>query len=397
MHRLYRTHGVPLGGQAVYNGGDIQTFASKLPGLPWAKYPGEQHLFNHNYTGPGTRLDIRLNTNDQPKHGERPINRVDEAALKHDIFYRDHSDLNERHIADQQMIIELENIPFPTFRERAERVIVIKMLRAKMKLGLGLSDELHAEFRKSKHLLKVKVFVKDDIWSADLIEMPKQGRFKYILTVIDLYTKFAWAVPLTNKTGKLVAEAFERIIKESSRKPNKLWVDQGKEFYNKDVKKLGFEIYSTNNEGKAVVIERFNRTLKNMMFKIFTERGSQNWLHLLPDIVRRYNNKVHSTIGTTPQKASDNPNSIQRVMYKNNFENERTLPKKKPKFKVGQRVRMFKWKSHFEKGYTAKWTREVFLVRKVNSTSPVTYELEDLEGEEIIGRFYEHELQHTDF
>jgi len=202
---------------------------------------------------------------------------------------------------------------------------------------------------------------------------------------------------MTNKTGKLVAEAFERIIKESSRKPNKLWVDQGKEFYNKDVKKLGFEIYSTNNEGKAVVIERFNRTLKNMMFKIFTERGSQNWLHLLPDIVRRYNNKVHSTIRSTPLEASHNPEKISRLMYKNNFENELHLERKKPKFQVGSRVRMFKWKSHFEKGYTAKWTREVFLVRKVNSTSPVTYELEDLEGEEIIGRFYEHELQHTDF
>lgn len=384
MHRLYK-------------GGDIQKFASKLPGLPWAKYSGEKHLFNHSFTGPGTRLDIRLDDNDQPKSGEYPKNRVDAAALKHDILYRDHSDLYERHSADQQMITDLKTIPNPTFRERVECFIVIKMLLAKMKLGLGLADELHHDFRKSKHLLKVKVFAKDDIWSADLIEMPKQGRFKYILTVIDLYTKFAWAVPLTNKTGKLVTEAFQKIMKESDRRPTKLWVDQGKEFYNKEIKKLSFTIYSTNNEGKAVVIERFNRTLKSMMFKIFTERSSQKWLHLLPDGLKKYNNKVHSTIGTTPQKASDDPRSIQRIMYLNNIENERTLPKSKPKFKVGNRVRIFKWKSHFEKGYTAKWTREIFIVKKLNSTAPVTYELEDEEGEDIVGRFYENELQHTDF
>jgi transposase InsO family protein len=381
----------------MYRGGDIQKFASKLPGLPWSKYSGEKHLFNHSFTGPGTRLDLRLDEHDQPNPGEYPKNRVDRAALKHDIFYRDHSDINERHLADQHMIEELKSIPNPTFRERVERAIVIKVLQAKMKLGLGLADELHHEFRNSKHLLKVKVFAKDDIWSADLVEMPKQGRFRYILTVIDLYTKFAWGVPLTNKTGKLVAEAFQKIMNESNRKPNKLWVDQGKEFYNKEMKKFAFTLYSTNNEGKAVVIERFNRTLKQMMFKIFTERGSQNWLHLLPDVLKRYNNKVHSTIRTTPQIASDNPEKISRIMYKNNFENEMHLKRKKRKFKVGARVRMFKWKSHFEKGYTAKWTREIFIVKKVNSTVPVTYELEDEEGEEIIGRFYEHELQHTDF
>ncbi len=94
-----------------------------------------------------------------------------------------------------------------------------------------------------------------------------------------------------------------------------------------------------------------------MMFKLFTETGSQKWLHLLSDAVKTYNNKVHRTIGTTPQKASDNPKSIIYKLYKNYFENELTLTKRKPKFKFGERVRMFKWKSHFEKGYPAKWTQ----------------------------------------
>ena len=119
---------------------------------------------------------------------------------------------------------------------------------------------------------------------------------------------------------------------------------------------------------------------------------------MLPGVLKSYNNKVHNVIKTTPQLASEKPGSIQRINYQNNFENERSsIRNKRPKFKVGDRVRMFKWKSHFEKGYTAKWTREIFVVSKVNSTVPVTYEVEDLHGEEITGRFYEHELQHTEF
>ena len=95
-------------------------------------------------------------------------------------------------------------------------------------------------------------------------------------------------------------------------------------------------------------------------------------------------------------KVSENPASIRGIVLKNNIENDLTLPRKKSKFKVGNRVRIFQWKSHFEKGHTAKWTQEIFIVRKVNNIVPVTYELED-EGEEIVGRFYENELQHTDY
>ena len=186
-------------------------------------------------------------------------------------------------------------------------------------------------------------------------------------------------------------------MNESGRNPKKMWVDKGTEFYNQYVKALPFEIYSTLNDGKAVVVERFNRTLKQMMSKKFTSQGHKKWLKILPEIIDKYNNKVHSTIKTTPAKASENPASIRGIVLKNNFENDLTLSRKKSKFKVGDRVRIFRWKSHFEKGHTAKWTQEIFIVRKVNNTVPVTYELEDEEGEEIVGRFYENELQHTDY
>ena len=183
-------------------------------------------------------------------------------------------------------------------------------------------------------------------------------------------------------------------------KSNKLWVDQGKEFYSKDVKRLGFEIYSTNNESKAVVIERFNHTLKSMVFKLFTEKGSQNWLHLLPDVLRKYNNKVYSTIKTTPQKVSNNPQSIQCVMYDSNFENEMHLKQKNKRslniklvtvlecLNGNLTLKKVAWQSGIEK---------YLVVNKVNNTAPVTYDLKDLEGEEIVGHFYEHALQHTDY
>ena len=393
----------------LYNRGDIQRFSDKLPGLPCAKYPGEKHLFNHSFTGPGTQLDLQLNSDDTPI--TKPINRVDATAYKHDLVYRDHADLESRHAADLQMIQELQSIPNPTFREKLERAIVIRLFQAKMKLGMGYepvgrpnetigrgyADELHHEFRKPEHLLKVKVFDMDDIWSADLVELRGQPQFKHILTVIDLYTKHVWAIPLPNKKGQTFADAFKRIMNESGKKPKKVWVDKGTEFYNQYIKALPFEIYSTLNDRKAVVVERFNRTLKQMMFKKFTSQGHKKWLKILPEIIDKYNNKVHSTIKTTPMKAIENPASIRGIVLKDNFENDLTLPRKKSKFKVGDRVGIFWWKSHFEKGHTAKWTQEIFIIRKVNVTVPVTYELEDNEGEEIVGRFYENELQHTDY
>ncbi|ESO83310.1 hypothetical protein LOTGIDRAFT_176253 [Lottia gigantea] len=120
--------------KTYFGAGDIQKSLGSLPGFPWAKYPGEKHLPGHNYTGPGTRLDLRLDENDIPKPGEEPVNRVDAAALKHDILYRN-KDVTFRHQADKQMIDELENIPNPTFKEKLQRALIIKLLKAKLKLA----------------------------------------------------------------------------------------------------------------------------------------------------------------------------------------------------------------------------------------------------------------------
>ena len=277
-----------------------------------------------------------------------------------------------------------------------------------------LAEELHHEYRKPSKLLKVKVFKKDDIWSADLIETvdSKNNRiydpetksynnFKYILMVIDLYTRYAWAVPLKNKTGESTKEAFETLFENNpERIPNKLWVDHGNEFYNKIMDKFlkenEIEIYSTQNEGKAVVIERFNRTIKHWMYKKFTERGNRIWIDILPELMDKYNNKVHTSIGFTPKEASDNPKLILEKTNENN-NNENHNVEEKQKFNIGDRVRIFKFKKKFEKGVTYKWSKEIFKIYKVYHTNPITYKIYDLNDEEILGRFYTSELQKTSF
>ena len=161
-----------------------------------------------------------------------------------------------------------------------------------------LATELHKPFRKPKQLRKIKFRSKDNIWNADLIIMPQEKDFKYILTVMDGYTRYVWCVPLKNKKGETVANAFKEIMKKSKRKPNKLFVDEGKEFYNQHMFELfkfkkkdvlekdengeyKNQIYSVFNASKNPVIERFNRTITNKLWKKFSINGNQKWLKIL--------------------------------------------------------------------------------------------------------------------
>ena len=122
-----------------------------------------------------------------------------------------------------------------------------------------------------------------------------------MLTVIDIFSKFVWIVPLKRKTGQVVAHAFSKILRE--RKSSKAWVDKGKEFYNKDVQQL-VSLYSTENEEKSCVIERFNRTIKEKMFKYFSVNNTRKYIDVLDLIVDQYNNTIHSSIKMTPIETS---------------------------------------------------------------------------------------------
>ena len=214
----------------------------------------------------------------------------------------------------------------------------------------------------------------------------KNKSIKYLLCVIDLFSKYAFVVPLKDKKGISIVNTFDKIIKQSNRKPNKIWVDQGSEFYNRDFKKWlsdnDIKIYSTYNEGKSVVAERFIRTLKNKLYKHMAAIGKNVYYNVLDDVVSKYNNTKHSTIKMKPINVKDN----KRVYIDEHNE-------KDSRFKVGDRVGISKFKNIFAKRYTPNWSKETFIGDEINDTVPYTYNIKDLNGEKIIGSFYDKELQ----
>lgn len=266
---------------------------------------------------------------------------------------------------------------------------------------IGIATELHRPARRKYPRRRVITRGRDELWQADLVEMIPYARsnngYKYLLTVIDVYSKFAFAEPVRAKTGALVTKAFRAIVQRSKRQPRLLQTDQGKEFYNSVfssyLKTLGVRHYSTYSNVKASVVERFNRTLKTRMWREFTARGSYRWIELLPQLVASYNTTHHRTIGTMPSLVDKNTprlDAIHRVV-------KTADPRRHPRFRKDDFVRISKHKTVFAKGYTPNWSTEIFQIDSVKLTNPVTYLLRDLRGQPIKGGFYATELQKTRF
>ena len=213
--------------------------------------------------------------------------------------------------------------------------------------------------------------------------------------VIDVLSKYGWIVSLKDKKTESTNLAFDTIFKKSKRKPEKLWTDKGSEFISKHfkdfLKKNSITLYHTQNEEKSSVVERWNKTMKNKMWKMFSANNNTVYWDKLDKVVD-YNNTIHSSIKMSPNEASKKENEKQ--VFTNLYEDEIYLKTKKPKFSVGDKVRLSKYKRRvFDKGYTPNWTEEVFVVDKVYLTKPVTYHVVDLLGKKVEGSFYEKELQ----
>jgi hypothetical protein len=258
-----------------------------------------------------------------------------------------------------------------------------------------LAEELHKPVVRRFRKRNVIVRGVDEILAADLVDMQAFAELndgvKYLLCVTDIFSKYGWIVPLKSKTGAAVAIAFKKIFSEG-RKPEKLWVDKGKEFYNKDVKSLGVELYSTENEEKSCVVERWNRTMKEKMFKYFSANSTRRYVDIIDELVNRYNIAKHSSTKITPVDASMKAN--ENIVWMNLYRGVNSEPVKS-KFSIGDRVRITKMKKTFEKGYTPRWTEYVFTISQVQYTDPPTYKITDFNCEEIQGTFYEQELQRT--
>ena len=204
-----------------------------------------------------------------------------------------------------------------------------------------------------------------------------------------MFSKYAWVFPLKNKRGVSIVHAFQKIFDSLNRKPNKIWVDQGGEFYNKlfirFLKNNKIEMYSKYNKGKSVVAERFIRTLKNKIFKCMTAISKNVYFDVLDDIVNKYNNTVHRTIKMKPIEVTSDSYA----------EYNEDSNKKDPTFKVGNHVTIPKDKKVFAKRYAPNWAEEVFVVSGIKNTAPWTYVISELNGELITGSFDEKELQKT--
>ena len=235
-----------------------------------------------------------------------------------------------------------------------------------------LTEELHKPIirklnKKEKYIQHLKAILGvADLADMQLISKFNKG-FRFLLCAIDISSKYAWVVPLKDKKGVSIFNTFQKLLDDSKRKPNKIWIDKGSEFYNRSMKPWlqdnDIAMYSTHNEGKSVVDERFIR--KDLL------------------LVDEYNNTYHRTIKMKPSDVKDNAYiNIGKEVNDND-----------PKFKAGDHVRISKYKNSFAKGYTPNWSEEIFGIKKIKNTVPWTYVNNDLNGEEIIGTLYEKELQ----
>ena len=243
-----------------------------------------------------------------------------------------------------------------------------------------------------------------DLYQADLVDLTGISRYndnyRYLLTVIDVFSKVAWVVPLKSKTARDVSEALEKVL-TSAPTPAMLQTDMGKEFVSSQFQSMlqrhKIHFYTTDNlDIKAAVVERYNRSLKTKMFKYFTHKNTLRYIGVLQDLVDSYNSTHHRSIGMAPNEVTlKNEGLVRSRLYP-----EKSYDKnKKPKwrFKIGDTVRISTVRrTPFEKGYVNKWSRELFEIESRIPTVPQTYGLKDMLGETIKGKFYVQELQKVD-
>lgn len=257
---------------------------------------------------------------------------------------------------------------------------------------------LHKPIRRSFVRRRIIVGGIDHQWQADLIDVQRLKQhndgYAYLLTCIDVFSKFAWVEPLKNKTGPTMVEAFRRIF-STGRKPRKLQTDKGTEFLNrtfqKFLKEAHVDFFVTENEDiKAAVVERFNRSLKEKLWRYFTRKNTLRYKDVLTPFVQAYNRSYHRSIKRAPVEVdADNQEDVWQTLYGDQQQQQRVTKTMTP----GDRVRISKARSNFKKGYLPAWTEELFTISRIYDSEPTTYVLKDDHGDELRGTFYSQELQ----
>ena len=342
------------------------------------KFMSEMHLrqpgFTYSACEPFTKNKER--TQKFKKTGDSRYiykNELDKACFQHHTAYGDFKDLAKRTAPDNVLRDKAFNItkdPKYDGYQKGLASMVYKFFDKKsagrgvatlankstiksMQENEQLAEELHKSIIRKFKKRKVYSAFKDNIWGVDLADMQLISKFdkgvRVLLCVIDIFSKYAWAVPFKDKKGVSIVKAFQSIFKKSNRKPNKIWVDKGSEFYNRSMKswleKNNIEMYSTHNERESVVAERFIRTIKNKIYKYMTSISKNIYIDKLDDIVDEYNNTYHRAIKMKP---TDVKNSTYINIYKELNDNDQNVRLSK----YDQNVRISKYKFFFAKGYT---------------------------------------------
>ena len=215
----------------------------------------------------------------------------------------------------------------------------------------------------------------DDTWSSDLLDMndyriKNNKGYKYILVVVDNFSKFGWTIPLRNKYAQSITDAFSQIIKTSRRKPNLLETDDSKEYVNKIfcefLNNHNIKTYSRNTTLGAVFAERFNRTLRNLLKTPVFSAENAEWLSELQSVIKQNNNTIHHSIKVTPNQASTKSN--ERKVY-TRLQDRRV--RQKPKFKLGELVRTADIERVFSESDSTNYSYKLYTITEdIHDTTP---------------------------
>ena len=244
-------------------------------------------------------------------------------------------------------------------------------------------NEIYSKPPKKNYITnKTDVYYIDDIWSLDILDLkdygPENNRgYRYVLVVIDNFSKFGWTIPLKNKNAQTIKDSFENILTSSKRKPNLIETDRGKDFYNNIfqdfLNKNNINLYSRNSLYGAVFAERFNRTIRDLLKRPVFEKGDGNLIDVLPTITKQYNNRIHSSTKLTPIQASLKKN--EGYVYKNLLGKRKKV---KPKFQINDLVRTADLKKTFSKGDTTNWSYKLYKITEIINDTIPSYRLDNL-------------------
>ena len=229
---------------------------------------------------------------------------------------------------------------------------------------------------------KTDVYHIDDTWSLDILDLkdygPENNRgYRYVLVIMDSFSKFGWTIPLKNKNAQTIKDSFENILINSKRKPNLIETDRSKEFYNNIFQDFlnenNIKLYSRNSSYGAVFAERFNKTIRHLLKRPVFEQGDGNWIDVLSTITKPYNNKVHSSTKLSPKDASLKKN--EGLVYKNLLDKRKKV---KPKYEIGDLVRTADLKKTFSKGDTTNWSYKLYKITEIINDTIPSYNIDNL-------------------